>query len=98
MTWEVNGIAGGNASVGTISTTGVYTPPPTVTSTTQVEIDAMLNSDQTVVGKTNLSVTAPTKSGGGGGGLDPLTLLAQAVALGGALMARGRRWRSGAAL
>lgn len=27
VTWSVNGIVGGNATVGTISTTGLYTPP-----------------------------------------------------------------------
>jgi hypothetical protein len=29
VTWSVDGTAGGNATVGTISTGGVYTPPPT---------------------------------------------------------------------
>ncbi len=67
VTWEVNGVAGGNTDVGTISSTGVYTAPAKVSSNTQVEIDAVLNSDQAVVGKTNLSITAPTGSGGGGG-------------------------------
>jgi hypothetical protein len=27
VTWSVDGVAGGNASVGTISTNGLYTPP-----------------------------------------------------------------------
>ena len=77
VTWEVNGIAGGNADLGTISSTGLYTAPGKVSSNTQVEIDAVLSSDQAVVGKTNLSVTAPTRSGGGGGGgaMDLLTLV-----------------------
>jgi serine protease len=74
VTWEVNGIAGGNTDVGTISSTGVYTAPAKVSSNTQVEIDAVLNSDQAVVGKTNLSITAPTGSGGGGA-MDLLTLV-----------------------
>ena len=53
VTWQVNGIAGGNTDVGTITTAGVYTAPAKVNGTTQVEIDAVLASDQTVVGKTN---------------------------------------------
>jgi hypothetical protein len=82
VTWEVNGIAGGNADVGTISSTGVYTAPARVSSNTQVEIDAVLNSDQAVVGKTNLSITGPTGSGGGGGAMDPLSLVGSMLALG----------------
>jgi serine protease len=82
VTWEVNGIAGGNTDVGTISSTGVYTAPAKVSSNTQVEIDAVLNADQAVVGKTNLSITAPAGSGGGGGGtMDPLSLLGATLAL-----------------
>lgn len=93
VTWEVNGIAGGNTDVGTISSTGVYTAPAKVSSNTLVEIDAVLNSDQAVVGKTNLSITAPTQSGGGGY-MDLLTLLGQALALSVALVSRRRgHWR-----
>ena len=34
VTWQVNGVTGGNASVGTISTTGAYTPPLDLPGTT----------------------------------------------------------------
>jgi hypothetical protein len=89
VTWEVNGIVGGDTNVGTITSAGVYTAPSKVNSNTQVEIDAVLNSNQAVVGKTNLSVTTPTQSGGGGGGaVDLLTLLAEAIALGVTLVGR----------
>ncbi len=88
VTWEVNGIAGGNPSVGTISSAGVYTAPATVASSTQVEIEAVLNADQAVVSKTNLNVTAPSSSPGGGGTLDLLTLIGEALALGVALISR----------
>jgi serine protease len=92
VTWEVNGIVGGDATVGTISSTGVYTAPAKVNSNTQVEIDAVLNSDQAVIGKTNLGVTTPTQSGGGGGGaMDLLTLMAGLSALAMALLTRGAR-------
>src|ERR1700739_4844240 len=34
VTWMVNGVAGGNATTGTISATGVYNSPPSVAPTT----------------------------------------------------------------
>lgn len=39
VTWSVNGVAGGNTSVGTISN-GTYTAPATVTDTTDVQVTA----------------------------------------------------------
>jgi hypothetical protein len=88
VTWEVNGIAGGNPDVGTISSTGVYTAPAKVSANTQVEIDAVLNSDQAVVGKTNLSITTPPADGGGAGAMDLLTLT---IGMGLVMRAAGRR-------
>ncbi|MBL8804756.1 MAG: IPT/TIG domain-containing protein [Planctomycetes bacterium] len=49
VTWKVNGVAGGNASVGTISSTGLYTAPagaaaaefPFVVSATSSRIDSV---------------------------------------------------------
>jgi serine protease len=90
VTWEVNGIVGGNANFGTISSTGVYTAPVQVSSNTAVEIEAVLNSDQTVVGRTDMSITTPNPSGGGGGSMDLLTLMAGMSALGMALRSRQR--------
>lgn len=40
VTWSVNGIAGGNASVGTVSSTGLYTAPATVPSPNTVTVRA----------------------------------------------------------
>lgn len=40
VTWAVNGIAGGNASVGTISTGGLYTAPVRLPSPTTIAITA----------------------------------------------------------
>ena len=40
VTWSVNGIAGGNASVGTVSVTGLYTAPATVPSPNTVTVRA----------------------------------------------------------
>src|SRR5439155_591121 len=56
--WQVNGITGGNTSVGTISTTGVYTAPATVPSPAMVTVTAV-------------SVAAPTRSGSAQGTVTP---------------------------
>jgi serine protease len=86
VTWEVNGIAGGNPSVGTITSAGVYTAPA-VSSSTQVQITAVLTADQAVSGTTNLSITAPSGSHGGGA-MDLFTLIGEALALGVAVISR----------
>jgi serine protease len=77
VTWQVNGIVGGNTTVGTISTTGVYTAPTSVPSPSMVTVSAVSAADSTVSASAQVSVTAPpAKAGGGGGALDGLTLLA----------------------
>ena len=53
VTWSVDGVAGGNSTTGTITSTGLYTPPPavgthTVTATT---------SDQSQTGNATVYVT-----------------------------------------
>src|SRR5258708_876709 len=50
VTWQVNGVTGGSSTVGTISTTGLYTPPTTIPT-------------QNVVTITAVSVSAPTLPG-----------------------------------
>src|SRR5207302_2227219 len=52
--WQVNGVAGGNTSVGTVSTTGVYTAPATVPSPAMLTVTAV-------------SVADPTRSGSADG-------------------------------
>jgi serine protease len=80
VTWQVNGVTGGNATVGTISTTGVYTPPATVPTTPNVTITAVSSADATVTATSQVTIVAP-KSGGGGGALDVGTLLLGALLL-----------------
>jgi len=53
--WEVNGIAGGNATVGTISSSGQYVAP---VAANQVIVSAALQSDQSTSGKANVAVLA----------------------------------------
>jgi hypothetical protein len=51
VTWSVDGVTGGNSSVGTISTSGLYTPPPAVgqhTVTAVSQADASQTSSGTV--------------------------------------------------
>src|SRR5205823_3005235 len=60
VTWQVNGITGGNTSVGTISTTGVYTAPATVPSPAIVTVTAVSVADPTRSGSARVTIT--TKS------------------------------------
>ena len=53
VTWSVGGVAGGNTTLGTISTTGLYTAPSTVPSPAQVTVTATSAAD----GVTNSSAT-----------------------------------------
>jgi serine protease len=93
VTWEVNNIVGGNATVGTISTSGVYTAPATVPSPSTVTVQAVSAANQSVMSSTNVTITSPSSSHGGGA-MDPVTLIAEALALGASLAARryARRW------
>ena len=61
VTWTVNGVAGGNASVGTISAAGVYAPPA-VTTSTQVTIGAVSVLSSTATGAETVTVLPVTVS------------------------------------
>jgi len=54
LTWSVDGVAGGSATVGTISTTGLYTPPTTAGAHTIVATSGT-NSGTATLGVTNLA-------------------------------------------
>jgi len=56
VTWEVNGIAGGNAATGTISAAGLYTAP--VVAGTAV-VSALSNANPTDSGQAQIVVLAP---------------------------------------
>ena len=51
VTWQVNGVTGGAAATGTISTSGVYTAPATVPGTNTVTISAWSVADSTASGQ-----------------------------------------------
>src|SRR5207248_2916485 len=95
VTWQVNTVAGGNATVGTITTGGVYTVPTTVPSPATVTVTAVSAADSTRSGSATITITAPSSGGGGGGGggaLDVLSLLA--LTLGGLTRAISRPYNS----
>ena len=47
VTWKVNGVAGGNSTVGTISAGGLYTAPAAVPSPANVTVTAVSTADPT---------------------------------------------------
>jgi hypothetical protein len=70
VNWSVNGIAGGNAAVGTISTTGTYTAPADLPSPATVQVTATSQADATksetaaVTIQSDIAVSiAPTAAG-----------------------------------
>ena len=87
VTWQVNEITGGDANVGTITAAGVYTAPAKVPSAAAVTITAISNADNTVLSTSIVNITSPSGSGGGGA-MDPFTLLGEALALGAAVSSR----------
>jgi serine protease len=76
ITWQVNGIPGGNATVGTISSDGVFTAPAVMPAPASETITAVTDADATVAASSVVTLVMPvtaavtvTGSRGGGGGL-----------------------------
>jgi arylsulfate sulfotransferase len=59
VTWSVNGVAGGNSSVGTISATGLYTAPVVPPSPNTVAVQATSVADTTKTASLTLTVSNP---------------------------------------
>jgi hypothetical protein len=59
VTWQVNGVAGGNSAVGTISGSGLYLSPATLPSPATVTVTAVTAADPTISGSASLTLTAP---------------------------------------
>jgi uncharacterized protein (DUF1800 family) len=59
VTWQVNGVTGGNAASGTISATGLYTPPASIPTTNPVSITAISVALPTLVGAASEMVWNP---------------------------------------
>ncbi len=62
VTWQVNGVAGGNSSLGTITSGGVYTPPATIPSNNTVTVSAVSVASPTVSGSAQVSILNPVPS------------------------------------
>ena len=60
VTWQVNGVAGGNSTVGTIGTGGLYTAPSSVPSDPTVTITAISEADTSKSATANVQITPPT--------------------------------------
>ena len=66
VTWQVNGVVGGNTTTGTISTAGLYSAPPTPPAQSTVRVTAVSVADPSKSASANvtvLSVAPPTISG-----------------------------------
>src|SRR5438094_965300 len=60
VTWQVNGVPGGNATAGTISSAGLYTAPAVVPSPATVTVRAVSQADATKSASAQVTITAPT--------------------------------------
>jgi hypothetical protein len=56
VTWSVNGIVGGNATVGTVTQGGVYTAPTTLPNPAQVTVSALSQADGTTTGSATVAL------------------------------------------
>jgi hypothetical protein len=57
VTWRVNGVVGGNSSVGTISASGAYRAPNSVPNPAVVTVSATSNADPTKSASASVTVT-----------------------------------------
>jgi hypothetical protein len=57
VTWKVNGVAGGNSTFGTISTSGLYKAPISVPSPAKVTVTATSNADTSKSASATVSIT-----------------------------------------
>ena len=94
VTWQVNGVTGGNSLLGTISTTGVYTAPASVPTSPTVTITAVSVADSSASSSASVTISGAVASGAhsGGGAIDALTVLLGALLLLARGRSRGQRW------
>jgi hypothetical protein len=59
LSWSVNGVPGGNAAVGTIDATGLYTAPATVPSPNAVKVTATSATDPSISATAALALYNP---------------------------------------
>lgn len=56
VTWQVNGVTGGNSTVGTVDGTGLYTAPASVPSPNTVTVTAVSNADNTKTASATVTI------------------------------------------
>ncbi len=59
VTWQVNGVAGGSSATGTISATGLYTPPATIPSPNTLTITAVTQATPVALASLTESILNP---------------------------------------
>ena len=57
--WSVNGVAGGNGSVGTIDSTGLYQPPASLPNPNAVTVTATSQADTSASGSATVTLESP---------------------------------------
>ena len=65
VTWRVDNIAGGNATVGTVSATGLYTAPGTMPASDRHLVTAISSADTTAIGSAVIRLITGGDPGGG---------------------------------
>jgi hypothetical protein len=85
VTWQVNDIAGGDATVGTISSGGLYTAPATIPSPATVTVKAVSQADTTKSASATVTIklhieVAPATATVPAGGTQQFTATIQGVA------------------
>jgi hypothetical protein len=64
VTWQVNGVTGGNATTGTVSTAGLYTAPVAVPNPATVTVTAVSQADANQSASAAVTVTPPMTATG----------------------------------
>jgi hypothetical protein len=59
VTWQVNGVTGGNAAAGTISSSGMYTAPNTLPSPNTITVRAVSSADASATGSSGVTLENP---------------------------------------
>ncbi len=60
VTWQVNGVSGGNATVGTISTAGLYTAPASLPNPNSVTVTVVAQADSTQAVSATVTINPPS--------------------------------------
>jgi len=59
VTWSAGGVIGGNATVGTISAAGLYTPPASLPNPNTVTVQAVSTTDASATGQSTVTMDNP---------------------------------------